>query len=162
MSDKPIPAFDENAPHGTVAGLPGVRYSQHGNYFNGRFEYVSPEDLKTLERPSQKEKLAIKAAKEQALKEAFKAELAAGTTVNIVEAKPVEAAPANPTFTATPVGSDEDLDVLLDSIDSMHWTQLRKEVEANGGTYEGKDSAVAFLKAKTIEVYGEGNTEGFL
>lgn len=33
----------------------------------------------------------------------------------------------------------------------MHWTQLKKAVEAAGGTYESKDQAEAFLSSVGVD-----------
>lgn len=154
VKDSEVPVFDWKRPHGIVNGLPGVRYSQDGHHFNGRQEYVPPENLKPMERKTAAEKQLEREAEKEALKCAFRAEVEAGTARQTIEA-PVERdlIPENSILNAVPSQVDGDLQEMLDEIDAMHWTKLRKEVEANGGDYTGKPEAVRFLKAKTLEIY---------
>lgn len=137
------PVLDRNAPFGEVTGLPGVRYYQAGNHFNGRGEYVSPEELADAMRPSRQELELEKEAKKDALKEAFKAERLAGTSVTVVEKRP-----APPSAAADPLVIDENGRVDNVEFEDLHWTKLRKLVEEAGGEYLGKEQAVAYLRAR--------------
>lgn len=135
------PQFNKDAPYGDVSGLPGVRYYQAGHHFNAQGEYLTPEFVEASQRPSRQVIETEKEARKEALKEAFKAERAAGTSVTVVEAKPARPSPA-----ADPlVVAEGETDVV--QYEELHWTKLRKLVEDAGGTYTGKDDAVAYLKA---------------
>ena len=148
------PEFDKDEPYGVVAGLPGVRYAQNGHHFNARYEYVPQEDIPSMERETRETKLQRKRDEKAALKEAFIAEVMAGTARRTIDLPPKELDILdNPVFDDDAEGVDGDLQELLNEIDRMHWTQLRKEVEANGGEYQGKEEAVNFLKAKAAEAY---------
>ena len=136
------PVFDETQPYGTVSGLPGVAYAQGSHHFNGRKEYVSPEEFKAAEKPSRAEIEEAKEARKEALKEQFKAERAAGTSVTVVDTPPAAPKPAS-----DPLVIDDKDQVDNVQLEDLHWTKVRKLVEEAGGQYTGKDEAIKFLKA---------------
>ena len=141
MSD---PVFKPDAPFGTVIGLPGVKYQQGGHSFGPQGQYISPEKEKELQPLSRKEKEEAKAAKVQALKEAFKEEIRNGQPVTTVTDKPVAPKPSP----AEPAAPGEKVEAKSVNYAEIHWTKLRKMVEDAGGTYKGKDEAVKYLRSR--------------
>jgi hypothetical protein len=152
--------FNPDEAYGTVSGIPGVKYIQAGEYFSPRYEWV-PEE-KALSTEPLIRRGSDKREEERLLVEKLKEERRAAWNANppraqqvSEDAKPDRGALDMPAFLASPAAAfaqvkvTEEPKLEVESLESLHWSKLRKMVQAAGGEYEGKEQAIAWLRENT-------------
>lgn len=140
------PVFDKDRPYGDVIGHPHIRYVQNGHNFTAQGDYVPPgDDRVSEERDTGEIRQRRIAAEKEALKEAFKEELRAGTTLQ--PATPVEkAAPVDLETFVPPETPEPDDELKFQELEDLHWTKLKAMAEDNGLTYKGKAETIKELR----------------
>jgi hypothetical protein len=143
-----MPEFNKEAPYGDIIGHPHLRYVQGGEYFTAHGEHVPADDpRRSAERDTGAARQRRYAAEKEALKEAFKDQLAQGNATTVVEDKP-EPAPRllDPeTLELTPA-IDEFGQVDNVALEDLHWTKLRELAEEHGIEYQGKAKTIALIR----------------
>lgn len=142
-----MPEFNKEAPYGDIIGHPHLRYVQAGEYFTSTGEHVPEGDPRFSE---ERDTGAVRArrydAEREALKEAFKEQLARGGATTVVEAKP-EPRPRllDPeTMQLAPPSEDGEIEVV--PLEDMHWTKLRDLAKEQGIEYVGKEKTISLLR----------------
>ena len=136
-----VPKFDITSPYGTIYGdCSGAKYIQAGHYFKPKGEYLfstknagdPPGGYAKKGTPSAMPKLPMTPKQLQNFeREQRKQEVA----------QPVEQEP--PVDVIGKVNLPKDGETPLHE---LHWSQLKKLVEQEGGTWADKQTAIAFLQ----------------
>lgn len=141
--------FNKESPYGDIIGHPRLRYVQNGEYFTPQGEHVQQGDARiTEERDTGVERQLRKDAQREALKEAFKAQLALGNATTVIETKP-ESQPKllDPeTFQLLPADPAEFGLLDNEALEDLHWTKLRELAKEKGIEYEGKEKTIALIR----------------
>lgn len=143
-----MPEFNKEAPYGDIIGHPHLRYVQAGEYFTSHGEHVPADDPRlSEERDTGAERTRRHLAEKEALKEAFKEQLARGGAVTVVEDKPApQPRLLDPeTMQLTPT-IDEFGQVDNVDLEDMHWTKIRELAKEHGIEYTGKNKTIASIR----------------
>jgi hypothetical protein len=140
--------FDKNKPYGETFGHPYIRYIQDGKNFTAAGKLVPDDDPRiTAERDTGVARQERKQAEREALKEAFKAELATGSATTVIEDAPKPTARLlDPEALEFPSTTDEFGTVETVPLEELHWTKLREMATGLGIDYQGKQKTIALIR----------------